>query len=160
MTNWKTLNLLQPEDIVKTFIEAWNERDAVKLASVFVSDAEFVNVTGLWWHNQDDIYKAHEYGLRVIFDQSTLKLMRTKTRYLSDTVALVHAKMKLSDQTTLKGDTTLADRRNILLFVATKKGANWWCEAVQNTEILPGKETFTVKQDGSVEAVNYGKFKS
>ena len=46
------LNLDRPEAAVHTFIEAWNERNTHKLASIFVEDAEFVNVTGLWWHNR------------------------------------------------------------------------------------------------------------
>ncbi|MEM6376904.1 MAG: SgcJ/EcaC family oxidoreductase, partial [Bacteroidota bacterium] len=54
-----------PEAIVQTFVDGWNEKDAEKLASIFVEQAEFVNVTGLWWHNKPRIYKAHEYGLRV-----------------------------------------------------------------------------------------------
>jgi hypothetical protein len=40
-----------PESIPTVFVEAWNNRDADTLASVFDADAEFVNVVGLWWHD-------------------------------------------------------------------------------------------------------------
>ena len=83
-----------PEHIVQTFVDGWNEGNAEKLASIFVEDAEFVNVTGLWWHNKKRIYEAHEYGLRVIFKGAKLKITRQKARWLSDDIALVHAKMK------------------------------------------------------------------
>ncbi|MFV1885086.1 MAG: SgcJ/EcaC family oxidoreductase [Balneola sp.] len=61
-----------PDELIDSFVDGWNERDAERLASIFVEDAEFVNVTGLWWHTKERIYKAHEYGLRVIFKDSHL----------------------------------------------------------------------------------------
>ncbi|MEL7119751.1 MAG: SgcJ/EcaC family oxidoreductase [Bacteroidota bacterium] len=148
-----------PEDIVKTFVEAWNEKDAHKLASVFVEDAEFVNVTGLWWHSKERIFKAHDYGLKVIFDQSTLELILLKIRFLSLESAIVHAKMRLSNQTTLEEANKPMSRKNILLFVVKKSNEGWTCVACQNTEVLPGKETFLIDKKGEVNAVNYGKFK-
>ena len=44
----------RPEDVVAAFVEAWNQRDPDALAALFDSDAEFVNVTGLWWHTRED----------------------------------------------------------------------------------------------------------
>lgn len=41
--------ILSPVDIPARFEEAWNERDARKLAAIFDEDAEFVNVVGIWW---------------------------------------------------------------------------------------------------------------
>jgi hypothetical protein len=41
----------EPDDIAGVFVSAWNDRDADRLAPVFDDDAEFVNVTGLWWHD-------------------------------------------------------------------------------------------------------------
>jgi hypothetical protein len=39
------------------FVDAWNHRDPDALAALFDTDAEFVNVTGLWWHTRDEIRK-------------------------------------------------------------------------------------------------------
>ena len=52
-------SLESPASIPKVFVEAWNNRDADKLASLFDEDAELVNVTGLWWHDREAIRKAH-----------------------------------------------------------------------------------------------------
>lgn len=41
------------------FVDAWNHRDPDALAALFDQDAEFVNVTGLWWHTRDEIRSAH-----------------------------------------------------------------------------------------------------
>jgi uncharacterized protein (TIGR02246 family) len=43
----------RPERIADIWMRAWNRRDADRLAALFEADAEFVNVTGLWWHDRD-----------------------------------------------------------------------------------------------------------
>ena len=155
----KSMNLIDtPEKIVHTFVEGWNEKDAIKLATIFVQNAEFVNVTGLWWHTKERIYKAHEYGLRVIFKDSPLKIVHLKTRMLSENIAMIHAKMRLSEQTPLGEVKHTAKRDNILLFICKRYEKDWLCEAVQNTEIVPGKETFIVNKKGERSAVDYGKY--
>jgi len=142
-----------PQEIPERFTEAWNERNAKKLAALFDQDAEFVNVVGIWWHTREDIYKAHEYGLRVIFNNSTLKQGRTNVKYLSDDIAVVHARMILRNQTPLD-DKTPETRQTIFSFVVHKSGDSWSCASAQNTDIVPGKETHIVR-DAEFEAVDY-----
>jgi uncharacterized protein (TIGR02246 family) len=146
-----------PEDLPARFEEAWNERDANKLAAIFDEDAEFVNVVGIWWHNREDIYKAHEYGLRVIFKDSHLARGKTTVKYLSESIAVVHSRFRLSDQTPLDG-TNPGQRQTLFSFVVHRihgeSGKTWSCASAQNTDIKPGKETHIVK-DGEIEAVDY-----
>ena len=47
-----------PADIPALFARAWNDRDPDALASLFDEDAEFVNVSGLRWHDRESIRKA------------------------------------------------------------------------------------------------------
>jgi uncharacterized protein (TIGR02246 family) len=42
-----------PETVPSRFVEAWNARDTDGIAALFEKDAEFVNVTGLWWHERN-----------------------------------------------------------------------------------------------------------
>lgn len=56
----------RPEDIPAAFVAAWNARDPDALASVFVEDAEFVNVVGLWWHVRTLTDSGRPYILRCI----------------------------------------------------------------------------------------------
>jgi len=148
-----------PEDIPTRFKEAWNERDANKLAAIFDEDAEFVNVVGIWWHNRRDIYKAHDYGLRVIFKDSHLARGKTTVKYLSDSIAVVHARFRLRDQTPLDSKTP-GIRQTIFSFVVHRvdvddgRGETWSCASAHNTDIKPGKETHLM-QDGEIEAVDY-----
>lgn len=149
--------LKSPEGIPKTFIKAWNLKDAKMLASIFDEDAEFINVTGLWWHDRDAIFKAHDYGLKVIFKDSELSLRMIKVKYLSDSIAVVNARIHLEGQTDIEGKKAQA-RNTIFTFVVHKKnGNNWSCASAQNTDIAPGKETHIIDEDGNMEAVDYRK---
>src|SRR5690606_11607047 len=129
-------------------VEAWALRDAEKLASLFDEDAEFVNVTGLWWHDREAIRKAHAYGFERIFATSTLRLVQLRVKRLADDIAIVHAKLRLDGQTAAPGDTQPAPRNTILSFVVHRVADGWRCASAQNTDIVPGMETNVVDPDG------------
>ncbi|WP_428235806.1 SgcJ/EcaC family oxidoreductase [Gracilimonas sp.] len=146
-----------PEQIPALFTEAWMQRDADMLASLFTEDAEFVNVVGLWWHNRDDIREAHAYGFDKIFGGSELVLRKTTVKYLSDDIAVVHARMRLKDQTAT-GDTKAPSlRQNIFSFVVQKLEESWICVSAHNTDIIPGAETNIIDKEGKFKSVNYRK---
>ena len=151
--------LNNPENLPLVFTEAWNRREAAKLASLFDEDAEFINVTGLWWHNRADIEKAHAYGLSTIFNNSTLTLIRTKVKFLKEDVAVVQAKMKLTGQTPVPGVENPGMRRTIFTFVVQKSGNEWRCSSAQNTDIIPNKETHVRDEKGNLIPVDYRKYK-
>src|SRR5690606_17141392 len=48
----------RPDEIPLLFADAWNARDPDALASLFDEDAEFVNVTGRWWHDRAAVRSA------------------------------------------------------------------------------------------------------
>src|SRR5690606_27539481 len=87
---------LTPDEIPLLFKEAWNARNAEWIAQLFEDEADFVNVVGIWWEKKDDIREAHDYGLKVIFHQSTLKLGKVKVKMLAEDIAVIHARMRLS----------------------------------------------------------------
>lgn len=151
----KQTYLIKPEDIGYEFCRAWNERNAFSIANLFTEDAEFVNVVGLWWHDRKSIWKAHDYGLKVIFPNSHLEVRQVKTRFISQNVALVHAKMKLIGQTGLIKDSNPGDRQNIFSFVLEKKEEGWICISAHNTDVVPGKETNIIDSAGNLKAVDY-----
>ncbi len=148
------MNLPQsPEEIPTYFASAWNARDAKALAFLFAEDADFVNVVGLWWNNRKDIERAHAYGLSRIFSESTLTAGRIKIRQVGDKAAIVHARWRLTGQTDNTGK-QLDERRTVMLFVAHSTADGWQVLAAQNTDIVPGKETFAAK-DGKLDPVDY-----
>lgn len=142
-----------PQDIPRLFAAAWNARDATGLANLFVDDAEFVNVVGLWWHKKADIERAHDYGLRNIFKDSTLSARRIEIKKLKEDVAVIHVRWHLAGQTGDDGG-VLEDRFSIMVFVAQLLADRWYVIAAQNTDVISGMETLAVK-DGRHRAVDY-----
>ena len=144
----------RPEDMPRLFVEAWNTRDPEALASLFDSHAEFVNVTGLWWHDRVSIRKAHAYGLERIFNASTLTVNEVRVRHLSDDVAIVHASMTLSGQTAIAAIRQPGTRRTIFSFVVHRVAGRWMCASAHNTDVVPNMETNVVGDDGTFRAAN------
>lgn len=155
MQDLPTLYVPSPADIPKAFVAAWNRRDAAALAGLFAEDAEFVNVVGLWWHNRQAIYKAHEYGLRVIFPDSELTLRQVKVKELAEVIAVVHARMHLRGQSAAAGIDAPGDRITVFSFVVQQQNEGWHCVSAHNTDVVPGKETNVVGGSGDFRAVDY-----
>ncbi len=145
----------RPERIPAAFVEAWNARDPDGIAALFDDDAEFVNVTGLWWHDREAIRRAHAYGLERIFNRSTLRLGTVRVKHLSDDIAVVHARMMLTGQTPLESEPTPGARTNIFSFVVHRTADGWRCASAHNTDVVPGMETNLVDEGGRLRAVDY-----
>ena len=145
----------RPEQIPSLFAEAWNARDPDALAALFDEDAEFVNVTGLWWHDRVSIRKAHAYGLERIFNESALAVDETRVKQLGSDVAIVHARMMLSGQTPLAQIKQPASRTNLFSFVAHRSGSGWRCASAHNTDVVPNMETNIIDEDGTFRSANY-----
>ena len=153
--------LRPPERIAEIWVAAWNRRDAGRLAELFVEDADFVSVTGLWWHDRAAIRRAHDYGLRTIFDRSTIVLVERRVRGLvggpdvSPAAALVHAKMELAGQTAVADVDDPRPRRTIFTFVVRRTDDGWRCVAAQNTDVAPGAEANVIDDQGRMRSVSY-----
>lgn len=133
-----------PEQIADRFAAAWNARDAAALAALFADDADFVNVVGLWWENREDIRRAHDYGLRTFFRDSTMSVRRTKVRELAEGLAVVHARWRLTGQLATSGGE--ADIRwGVMVFVVERRGAEWIAVTAHNTDIVPGSESIAAE---------------
>lgn len=146
-----------PEDVPKTFVENWNKRRPDLMVEIFEEDADFINVVGLWWTNRQEIFKAHDYGLKVIFKDSILKIVKLKTKMLSETSAVVHAQMRLEGQTPIAGEKG-GVRRTVFSFIVRKKEDGiWWAVSAQNTDIVGGVETYIRTADGGLKPVDYRK---
>lgn len=150
-------NAQTPEDLPKLFVEYWNQRRPDLMVELFEEDADFINVVGLWWNNRQDIFKAHDYGLKMIFKNSVLSIIKLKTKMLSEKSAVVHAKMKLEGQTPIAGEKG-GTRRTVFTFIVRQDDEGIWCAvSAQNTDIVTGVETYITTEDGSLKPVDYRK---
>ena len=146
----------KPSEIAERFKEAWNSYDAEGIARLFFENADFVNVTGKWWDNKEDILKAHEFGFRVIFKNSHLEILNVKEKMLSEDIAIVHTRIRLTGQT--EKDVEKADiRETMFLFVLRKIDGQWLCESAQNTDIVFGMQTNIRDEKGELKSVSYKK---
>lgn len=144
-----------PEVIPALFARAWNNRDLDALASLFDEDAEFVNVTGLWWHDRESIRKAHASRLERVFNRSTLAPGETKVKLLSPEVAVVYARMTLSGEEPAGAVTQPGPRTTIVSFVVHRAGDRWLCASAHNTDVIPNTETKVVDDAGVFGLPNY-----
>jgi uncharacterized protein (TIGR02246 family) len=146
----------KPSEIAERFKKAWNSYDAEGIARLFFENADFVNVTGKWWDNKEDILKAHEFGFRVIFKNSHLEILNVKEKMLSEDIAIVHTRIRLTGQT--EKDVEKADiRETMFLFVLRKIDGQWLCESAQNTDIAFGMQTNIRDEKGELKSVSYKK---
>ncbi|MBO0595796.1 SgcJ/EcaC family oxidoreductase [Nesterenkonia sp. E16_7] len=150
----KHLGVETPGDIAEGFAEAWNRADAEALAALFVEDADFVNVVGLWWTNRTRIRTAHAYGFAKIFGGSQMQLEQIRVRELGESVAVVHAVWTLTGQTPAPGeaqDTRPGARQGVISFTLQRQpgtpedqeDGSWLAVSAQNTDRVPGAETLT-----------------
>ena len=145
----------QPEDVAAAFVEAWQRRDPDGIADLFDEDAEFVNVTGLWWHDRKSIRQAHAYGLSVIFQDSKLRLRDTRVKHLTGDIAVVHARLVLTGQTPVGAVEAPKPRQTLMSFVVHRGPDGWRCTSAQNTGIIAGMETNVVDAGGHLLPVDY-----
>ena len=149
-----------PDALPALFVEAWNKHDPDALASLFGEDADFVNVTGLWWHDRASIRTAHAYGLATIFNESSLTVDDITVKQLSDDIAVVHARMTLSGQTPVGAIERPGSRTSLFSFVVHRTSERWLCVAAHDTDVIPQMETLVVDADGTYRAANYRTGKS
>jgi len=150
--------MLSPEEMPQRFKEAWNRYKASEIAELFSEHPDFVNVTGKWWDNREDIRKAHDFGFRVIFPESHLEVIKVKKKIPSENVAIIHARIRVTGQTEHQVDKA-RKRETMFIFVMKKTDEEWLCESAQNTDIIFGKQTNIRDEKGALKSVSYNKKK-
>ncbi|MGB7961943.1 MAG: SgcJ/EcaC family oxidoreductase [Propionicimonas sp.] len=133
--------IASPLDLVFAFVKAWNAADADALAGLFVDDADFVNVVGLWWTSKLSIRRAHAWGFEKIFPDSTLTLEKLSQRSLGDDVAVVHARWRLEGQVDPEGEPAESRRGVFSAAVTRLPQGGWIAVSAQNTDIAPAADT-------------------
>ncbi len=147
-----------PKSIVTDFQQAWNAHDADALAELFVEDADFVNVTGLWWTNKERIRTAHAFGFANIFGDSIMTVGRTEIRMLGHDHALVHARVTVTGQNTPEGSRA-EERRTVFSFVVARfhddQSDYWRAVSAHNTDVVPGGPDTNVNSPDGQTAMRY-----
>jgi uncharacterized protein (TIGR02246 family) len=123
------------ERLAALFTESWNRHDMAQFAQLFVHDADFVNVVGMWWKNREEIKKAHAYSRSTFFKNSRLTGEIAALKFLRPDIATMHILWELVGQ--LEPDGTVGQpRKGILLLVCAKRDGSWLIQAAQNMDIV------------------------
>lgn len=136
-----------PQDIITGWQDAWNAGDADAIAELFATDAEFVNVVGLWWHDRERIRQAHAFGFEKIFPGSIISMDEPRVRRIGEDAAVVHSRWHIDGQVSPEGEPAGA-REGIFIFVLERRGQEWIAVAAQNTDIVPDTQTHIVSDEG------------
>ncbi|MBK8459597.1 MAG: SgcJ/EcaC family oxidoreductase [Micropruina sp.] len=141
-------------DLITAFVKAWDEGDAEAIGDLFVEDADFVNVVGLWWNSRISIVRAHAYGFERIFPNSKLTLEKLSQRRLGDDVAVVHGRWMISGQVDPEG-LPVEPRRGVISAVVTRlEDGTWIGVSAHNTDVAVAADTF-VSRGGKLTATSY-----
>jgi len=124
--------------VVRAFADAWNAHDMKAFGDLFASDAEFVNVVGLWWIGRAAIRDAHTFTHRTVFKHSRLTLDDVAIRWPAPQLALARCRWRLEGHVASDGK-PLPARHGILQHVLRKDGDRWRILDSQNTDVIPGE---------------------
>lgn len=142
------------EAVARAFFEAWNKGDPDAIGDLFVEDADFVNVVGLWWTNKRQIRKAHEYGFRKIFQNAVVAITELKVRELTPDIHVIHTVSTLDGQTGVAGEPTQS-RIAVISMVAVKAvNAGFLLASCHNTDRVDGADTH-VRSAGELQSAKY-----
>lgn len=133
-----SLTVAMPAHVATAFADAWNRHDVSELASLFTSDASFVNVMGIWWKNRSEIEAAHRATHKTMFRDSRLEGEVSSVVELAPGLASIHYTWTLTGASTPDGRPA-GVRKGILLIIAQEEGQSGWSiKVAQNTDIVPG----------------------
>ncbi|TQV79374.1 SgcJ/EcaC family oxidoreductase [Denitrobaculum tricleocarpae] len=135
------------EAVARAFFDRWNEGDADGIAALFVEDADFVNVVGLWWHDRRAIRKAHDYGFRHIFENARVEITELSVRELTPDIHIVHTVSILDGQTGV-GGTEAVQRTAVISMVTHRRSSAFQIVCCHNTDRVVGADTHVVDTRG------------
>ena len=129
---------------ITAFADAWNVHDAKPLAALFVEDADFVMVMGIWWKGREEIERNHAELFSTLMRESRLTFTDTQIRFLKPDVAVAHSIWEVIGQQSPDGE-KLPPRQGVLSSVMTRQDNKWQIVAVHNTDTvrLPDYKPYT-----------------
>jgi uncharacterized protein (TIGR02246 family) len=119
------------------FCDAFNKHDGHALAKIMAEDVDFVTVATTYLHGRADFETFHVRLLRGRFKDSTVKVLKTNTRFLRSDMAVVHWSWKIEGDKNPDGTPRQA-RFGMMTLVAEKQNGSWLVVVGQNTNAILG----------------------
>lgn len=115
--------------------ETWSRHDAKAYAALFTEDCDVVNVVGWWWKGRPELESKLTAGFVYVFSESKLTMTDVQVRFLSEDIAIAHARWTMTGARTPPG--IPEPREGIQTLVFTKKAGQWLIATFQNTHSVP-----------------------
>ncbi len=119
------------------FCDAWAKHDGHALARIMAEDVDFVTVATTYLHGRADFETFHVRLLSGRFKDSTIRALKTTTRFLRPDMAVVHWSWKIEGDRNPDG-TPRQPRYGLMTLVAGKQGREWLVVVGQNTNAILG----------------------
>jgi uncharacterized protein (TIGR02246 family) len=121
--------------LLQSFADAFNARDAKKLASLFTEDADLVNIVAMRMPGRSGIEAGHARHFAGNLANSRLAFTGRTVRMLKPDVAIVHASWHRDTVAGAEGP-SMPPGDGIFTLVAVESGGEWRLTAAQNTQAM------------------------
>ena len=146
--------LNSPIALILEYLRAWDDKDAEAIGRLFVEDADFVNVVGLWWTGRRSITRAQRFGFQHAFESAKITPLKISQRFLGDDAAVVITQWQIEGQVDPEGEPVDPRRGVISVTVVKLNDGTWLGVSCQNTDIALAADT-NVSRDGKLTPTSY-----
>ena len=119
---------------IEKFKAAWNIHDAAAFAQLFTEDADFTNVFGQQFRGRPAIEAQHVPIFSTMFKASSISILKTGIRFLSETFAAVDVIWNMSGAMNFMGN-PWPDRKGLMSLVMQRKGEEWLILVMHNMDL-------------------------
>jgi uncharacterized protein (TIGR02246 family) len=127
------------QQLVSSFVSAWNQHDVHLFAQCFAEDADFTNVRGMGAHGRAAIEQFHAPVFETMFKQSHQTATEVRTRFISPDIASVDVRWEMTGSTDRDG-TPIPLRTGLLNWLVTRRDGRWLITVMHNQDLPPRKE--------------------
>jgi len=124
--------------VLASFDEAFNKHDADAVAALYTDDAEFINISGMWWRGRAEIRRGTAFVLANIFQNTTIQTDSISVRFPTRDTAIAVITQHTVGSFVLPDGTRISSTSARLTYFLVKAGGCWMIAGGQNTEIKPG----------------------
>ncbi len=118
-------------------VDSWNHHDMKAYVADMTPDVEWVNIVGMWWRGQDEVFRAHQRYHETIFKTRSLQPWKeVSIRSVTPDVAIATA-LGDADGFTGTDGRVFPPSTSILTFVFVHRGGRWLITEAHNTTVDP-----------------------
>ncbi len=116
-------------------IESFNRHEGPQ-AAAYTSDADFVNVYGMWRKGAAEIEARQKERMETVLKEAKITLLDLRIRFVRPDVAIVHQMHEMSGMLDSEGK-KMPPHRELSIRVLLKEHGEWLTTAFHNTIVRP-----------------------